>query len=118
MVVFHCTLESYKQIVEFWELRFESEFFLQGPRKGRNSNKHQILQEFRLEMSNSFQPLPDHGGEEEQVEVGAALAQLGWSVGSLVRGGGQGSGRKKGVCGVEEGDQEGGDEAGVGSVED
>jgi hypothetical protein len=99
MVVFQCKLDSYKQIAVFWELLFEAEFFVQGFRKGKSSSKHQVLQEFRLEMSNSFQPLADHGGEEEQVEVGAAWAQFGWSVGSLVGGGGQGSGRKKGSLG-------------------
>ena len=119
-VFFHCSSASYHQLADFWELRFETKFEVQGPRKGKSSSRSQISSDFSMQLHNSFTPLADGGDEPEEVqqvqEIESScpdapykkkvraplqedfeeiLREFGWSDGSLVAGGGRGSGRKK-----------------------
>ena len=120
-VFFECSFASYDELADFWDLRFEVEFDVQGPRKGKSSSRSQIPSDFRIQLHNSFASLADHGDEPEEVQevlqlestssdapsqMGRAsveedfeevLREFGWSNASLVGGGGRGSGRKKKV---------------------
>ena len=120
-VLFEISPQSYAQLEELWQLRFEMDFEDQGRRKGKSSSRSKFFPQFRLQLHNFFEPLADHGDEVEEVQQEVSdvstvvdrapqnvrcqaeeedfdeiLRQFGWSGSSMVGCGGRGSGRKKG----------------------
>ena len=55
--LFQCSLDSYRQIRQFWELRFCTEFYQQGPRRGKSSSKSTQVSQDSVLLSNRFKVL-------------------------------------------------------------